>query len=171
MILCTFLSRFSNSLTVQKGFVTNVLAKNGTATDESPVLSMADRSSSLKFKTQIAKEEKKYIKAGEKVSLELEDSFDIITNLTVSSITVNKDDPSMLDVTVNIPKGKGEINENAKLVLDDENSKPYLCVPIEAVRDGDNEKYVLILKKVKKARLVFGYSYIIFNIILKVNLL
>ena len=168
MILCTFLSRFSNSLTVQKGFVTNVLAKNRTATDESPVLSMADSSSSLKFKTQIAKEEKKYIKAGEKVSLELEDSFDIITNLTVSSITVNKDDPSMLDVTVNIPKGKGEINENAKLVLDDENSKPYLCVPIEAVRDGDNEKYVLILKK---ARLVFGYSYIIFNIILKVNLL
>lgn len=133
------------------GFVTNVLAETGTTTDENPVLSMADSSSSLKFKTQIPKEEKKYIKAGEKVSLQLEDSFDIITNLTVSSITVNKDDPSMLDVTVNIPKGKGEINENAKLVLDEENSKSYLCVPIEAVRDGDNEKYVLILKKEKTA--------------------
>lgn len=133
------------------GYVTNIAAQTGSQTDDSPVITMADISTSLKFKAQVPKEEKKYIKVGKKVELELEDSFDTISDLTVSSVTTNKDDPSMLDVVVNIPQGQGEINENAKLVLDEENAKSYMCVPIEAVRDGDNEKYVLVLKKEKTA--------------------
>ena len=76
-------------------------------------------------------------------------SKDAISDYTVSNVTVNEEDSSLLDLTVDLPKGVFEpgIMVDAEIVPKSENYSSI--VPLQALHEEQNNYYVLVLQEEK----------------------
>lgn len=130
-----------------KGVVTKISVMTGDKTQETAALTLADISSGCKFVTQIDSEEAKYLSRGDAVSLTPANNGTVIEDLKADSITVNQENPALMDVTVLLPPDTLEIGVSATMTAVQKSSPYEVCVPVEALHLSEGKYYVLILQE------------------------
>lgn len=127
----------------KEGIVTSIFVENGGSTTEA-IMSIADKDSGYKFVGQIEKNNRTLVKQGQSVSLNL-GSAGMVDNLTVEAISRSEENPDYLDVTVVLPVGVGEIDDSGEIIISSKAKKYGTCVPIAALRQGDNNNYYILV--------------------------
>ncbi|MEE0931871.1 MAG: hypothetical protein U0L64_02375, partial [Clostridium sp.] len=127
----------------KEGIVTSVVAENGGVTTDT-IASIADKNEGYKFVGEIDKENRTSIKQGQTVALNL-GTYGIIENLTIDSISRNQDNADILNVTVVLPVGIGEIDDSGEIVVSSKSKKYGTCVPLAALRQGDGTDYYVLV--------------------------
>lgn len=126
----------------KEGIVTSVFAENGGTTSDA-IISIADKNSGYKFIAQIEKDKRSSIKQGQEVALTLNNS-QTIEKLTIEAIANSTETPGYLDVTVTLPVGVGEIDDMGELIISSTAKKYGTCVPLAALRQGEDNKYYVL---------------------------
>lgn len=127
------------------GVITKVAITSGEVTTNNAVLYMADKDSGYKFVSTITKEQKKYAKQEQTISLKLSNSDEMVEGITISSITTSEDDDSTFKVSAILPVGVGEVGESATMYLSSKSKKYPLCVPLEALHQEGNDRYYILV--------------------------
>lgn len=127
----------------KEGIITSVMAENGGVTSIT-IASIADKNEGYKFTGEIDKSNRELIKQGQTVSLNLGNSG-VIENLTIDSISRSEDDPEKLKISVVLPVGIGEIDDNGEIIVSSKSKKFGTCVPLAALRQGDGDNYYILV--------------------------
>lgn len=149
----------------KEGIVTSTFVENGGTTTET-IMSIADKNSGYKFIGQIEKVNRTLVKQGQNVSLNL-GSSGIVDNLTVEAIAGSVENPDYLDITVVLPVGVGEIDDSGEIIVSSKSKKYGTCVPIAALRQGDNNSYYILVVSEKET--VLGEELVAKKIDVKVE--
>lgn len=149
----------------KEGIVTSTFVENGGTTTET-IMSIADKNSGYKFIGQIEKVNRTLVKQGQNVSLNL-GSSGIVDNLTVEAIAGSVENPDYLDITVVLPVGVGEIDDSGEIIVSSKSKKYGTCVPIAALRQGDNNNYYILVVSEKET--VLGEELVAKKIDVKVE--
>ena len=119
----------------------------GSTTGEGSSVTLADLSSGYRYTASIPKEQAEIITDGDAVTLKSADGKKTAEGLTIQSITENKENPDLTDITADIEKGEFDADESAVLYAE-MNSAVYPCVvPLEALRMEDNQYFVLTVQE------------------------
>lgn len=134
-------------LSPAEGIVRKVHVEAGSATGEGSSITLADLSSGYRYTASIPKEQAEIITDGDAVTLKSADGKKTAEGLTIQSITENKENPDLTDITADIEKGEFDADESAVLYAE-MNSAVYPCVvPLEALRMEDNQYFVLTVQE------------------------
>lgn len=123
--------------------VTNVFVVAGDVTTSSPVISLVDNGAGYTVKGVVSKDYKKNVTKGAKAEVILS-SGKSIEDLEVKSVTVDKEQDSMLDVIIELPKNCGDIGSSVNCNIKGNEKKYKSCIPLGALREGQNEYFVLV---------------------------
>ena len=126
----------------KEGIVTSVFAENGGVTSDA-IISIADKESGYKFVGQIEASKRTLIKQGQTVALKL-NSGEYVENLTIEAISKSDESTDFLNVTVVLPAGIGEIDDMGEIIISSQAKKYSTCVPLAALRQGDNNNYYVL---------------------------
>lgn len=126
----------------KEGIVTSVFAENGGVTSDA-VVSIADKESGYKFVGQIESSKRTTVKQGQTVALQLS-SGGYVENLTIEAISKSEESADFLNVTVVLPAGTGEIDDTGEIIISSQAKKYSTCVPLAALRQGDNNSYYVL---------------------------
>ncbi len=131
------------------GVITQILVSTGDFTSDGAAMRMEDTSKGARITLSVDKFNEKYVSKGSPVKLKAFGSKDAISDYTVSNVTVNEEDSSLLDLTVDLPKGVFEpgIMVDAEIVPKSENYSSI--VPLQALHEEQNNYYVLVLQEEK----------------------
>ena len=149
----------------KEGIITSVMAENGGVTSIT-IASIADKNEGYKFIGEIDKSNRELIKQGQTVSLNLGNSG-VIENLTIDSISRSEDDPGKLKISVVLPVGIGEIDDNGEIIVSSKSKKFGTCVPLAALRQGDGDNYYILVVTEKET--VLGEELIAKKVDVKVE--
>lgn len=126
----------------KEGIVTSVFAENGGVTSDA-VVSIADKESGYKFVGQIESSKRTTVKQGQTVALQLS-SGGYVENLTIEAISKSEESADFLNVTVVLPAGTGEIDDTGEIIISSQAKKYSTCVPLAALRQGENNSYYVL---------------------------
>lgn len=126
----------------KEGIVTSVFAENGGVTSDA-VVSIADKESGYKFVGQIESSKRTSVKQGQTVALKLS-SGGYVENLTIEAISKSEESADFLNVTVVLPAGTGEIDDTGEIIISSQAKKYSTCVPLAALRQGENNSYYVL---------------------------
>ena len=126
----------------KEGIVTSVFAENGGVTSDA-VVSIADKESGYKFVGQIESSKRTTVKQGQTVALKL-NSGGYVENLTIEAISKSEESADFLNVTVVLPAGTGEIDDTGEIIISSQAKKYSTCVPLAALRQGENNSYYVL---------------------------
>ena len=126
----------------REGIVTSVFAESGGVTSDT-IISIADNNSGYKFIAQIEKDKRSTVKQGQEVALTLNNS-QTVDKLTIEAIANSTENPGYLDITVILPVGIGEIDDMGELIISSTAKKYGTCVPLAALRQGENNNYYVL---------------------------
>lgn len=126
----------------KEGIVTSIFAENGATTSDA-IISIADKNSGYKFIAQVEKDKRSSIKQGQEVALTLNNS-QTVEKLTIEAISNSTETPEYLDVTVTLPVGIGEIDDMGELIISSTAKKYGTCLPLAALRQGEDNKYYVL---------------------------
>ena len=126
----------------REGIVTSVFAESGGVTSDT-IISIADKNSGYKFIAQIEKDKRSTVKQGQEVALTLNNS-QTVDKLTIEAIANSTENPGYLDITVILPVGTGEIDDMGELIISSTAKKYGTCVPLAALRQGENNNYYVL---------------------------
>ncbi len=126
----------------KEGIVTSVFAENGGVTSDA-VVSIADKESGYKFVGQIESSKRTTVKQGQTVALKLS-SGGYVENLTIEAISKSEESADFLNVTVVLPAGTGEIDDTGEIIISSQAKKYSTCVPLAALRQGENNSYYVL---------------------------
>ena len=126
----------------KEGIVTSVFAENGGVTSDA-VVSIADKESGYKFVGQIEASKRTLVKQGQTVALKL-NSGGYVENLTIEAVSKSEESADLLNVTVVLPAGTGEIDDTGEIIISSQAKKYSTCVPLAALRQGENNSYYVL---------------------------
>ena len=124
------------------GIVTSVFVENGGITSDA-VISIADKNTGYKFVGQIESSKRNLIKQGQTVNLVLNNG-EAYEKLTIEAISKSTENPDYLNVIVMLPPGAGEIDDMGQIIISSTSKKFGTCVPLSAIRQGDNNSYYVL---------------------------
>ena len=124
------------------GIVTSVFVENGGITSDA-VISIADKNTGYKFVGQIELSKRNLIKQGQTVNLVLNNG-EAYEKLTIEAISKSTENPDYLNVIVMLPPGAGEIDDMGQIIISSTSKKFGTCVPLSAIRQGDNNSYYVL---------------------------
>lgn len=131
----------------------------GGTTPETKLMLISDEAAGFKFTTQITKEQQKHISIGDEVVMTVKNN-ETIKDLKVDSLTKNKENPEMMDVTVLLPASDKIHLFDAATMKISSSSKAYsVTIPKEALHKGSNGEsdYVYVLEEQEG---VLGKQYV-----------
>lgn len=126
------------------GIVTSVFVESGGVTGDA-VISLANTENGYKFVGQLSKDKRSTIKQGQSVILSLNNGSEIIEKLTVESVAKSSENPEMLDIVVMVPAGIGNIDDIGEIIISSKAKKYSTCVPLNALRQGENSSYYILV--------------------------
>lgn len=129
------------------GVITQILVSTGDFTSDGAAMRMEDTSKGGRIVLSVDKSNEKYVSKGSPVKLKAFGSKDAITDYTVTNVTANEQDSSLLDITIDLPQGVFEsgIMVDAEIVPKSGN---YSCVvPLQALHEEQNSYFVLVLQE------------------------
>lgn len=130
-----------------EGIVTNILLTEGQQTTKEPVLLLSDKKSGYKVVAQISSDYEKNISLEQKVTLNISDDNQQVEEAVINSISRNEENEDMLDITVMLPDGVGEIGKSATLEISNDTERYSSCVPLSALHSDGDKYYVLMFEE------------------------
>ena len=132
----------------KEGVVTSVFAENGGITSDT-IISIADKDSGYKFIGQIEASKRTSVKQGQSVDLKLSDG-QYVEKLKVEAISKSNENPDLLNITVVLPAGIGELDDMGEIIISSQSKKYSTCVPLAALRQGENNSYYVLVVSEKE---------------------
>lgn len=130
-----------------EGIVRKISVEAGSSTGDGSSVTLADISSGCRYTASIPKEEAKIISKGDETTLKSPDGKKTTEGLTIHSLSENKENPELTDITVDISNGEFDADENAVLYAE-KKSAVYSCVvPLEALRMEDGKYFILLAEE------------------------
>lgn len=130
-----------------EGIVRKLGVEAGSTTVEGSCVTLADISSGCRFTASLSKEEAEIISNGDGITLRSPDGKKTAEGLTIHSLSENKENPELTDITADISNGEFDADENAVLYAE-KKSAVYSCVvPLEALRTEDDKYFVLLAEE------------------------
>ena len=130
-----------------EGTVTNILLTEGQQTTNEPVLLLADKKSGYKVVAQISTDYEKDISLDQKITLNILDNNEQIEEAVINALSRNEENEHMLDITVILPEGVGEIGKSATLEISNNTERYSSCVPLSALHSDGDKYYVLMFEE------------------------
>lgn len=148
----------------QDGVVTNISVSIGERVPDTAVMLLSDESLPCQLKVTLTREQKKYVKLGDTVTLKLDGSHeteDIVNYLAESKIM-----PGSYDLLFELSEGTGIPGMSGKLTCSQPGEKQPFCLPAFAVYKEDNRSYVYVLREREG---ILGMEYYVDEVNVKVR--
>lgn len=130
-----------------QGVVTNISIITGDFTTEGTAMRLADTSQGSRLVASVDKSNEKYVSKGCQVNITVSGSKETITNYTVTSVTENEEDPTLLDIAVDMPDGSLETGVRAEIEIVQKSENYSAVIPIQALHEEQNGYYVLVMEE------------------------
>ncbi len=127
----------------KEGIVTSVIAENGGVTTDT-IAFIADKSEGFKFIGEVDKEKRTSIKQGQTITVNL-GTYGMVEDLTIDSISRNQENEDTLNITVILPVGIGDIDDNGEIIISSKSKRYTTCVPLTALRQGAGDSYYVLV--------------------------
>jgi len=126
--------------------VSEVGVSVGNDTPDGASVVLADLSSGSIFTASITTDEQKYLSREDLVTLEASNGT-VLPDLPILSMQMNKEDPSLVDVSVLLLDNQLEIGSQATLKFTNKSEVYKHCIPRAALHGDESEYYLLVLKE------------------------
>ncbi len=141
------------------GMITDVKVVPGDLTTQSACFLIADLSQNLYFRSEISKDEHRYMFANDKVMLSFHNGETVLTDCVISSI-IESDDPDKYYVQIPLIFSESEssvsIGDYGFLSYCVTTSERYDCVPSECVHEEGSRHYVYVITEKES---ILGVEY------------
>lgn len=144
-----------NILSPVSGVVTQSFLSVGQKTSDTAAFTLADISSGMRFVAEIKKEDKKYVQAGDGVTLKV--TGGTVSDLKVETIEKKQDSENFL-VTVLLPPDKLSIGDSATISIVKQSELYGIAVPYSAVHSEDSKDYVYVAEQEET---ILGKEYVV----------
>ena len=129
------------------GLVTQIAVTTGDFTTEGTAVRLADTSQGNRLVASIDKSNEDYVQKGSPVTISPSGSKEKITDFTISNVSENKEDNTLLDVAIDLPKGVLEAGASAQIEIIQKSSQFSSVIPIQALREEQAGYSVLVLRE------------------------
>lgn len=129
------------------GVITNVMAVTGNKTTDEAAFLMADLRSGVRFIAQFSKKDEKYLSKDAKAVLIPDNGGAAVTDLSISSVTVDSTDNSLLNAAILLKKDTLSIGQTAEMNITQKSQKYSSTVSLSALREENGQYYVLTIQK------------------------
>lgn len=129
------------------GLVTQILVNTGDFTSEGASVRLSDISQGGRLTMSVDKSNEEYVTKGSPVQIKIPGTKEVITDYTVSGVTENEEDKTLLDVTVDLPNGVADAGTFLEAEITPKSETYTTIVPLQALHEEQNGCYVLILQE------------------------
>lgn len=130
-----------------QGVVTNIAVTTGDFTTEGTAMRLADTSQGSRLVVSVDKSNEEYVSKGCQAAISVPGSKEKITKYTVTSITENEEDPTLLDVVIDMPDGGLETGTRAEIEIVQKSENYSAVIPVQALHEEQNGSYVLVMEE------------------------
>ena len=130
-----------------QGVVTNIAITTGEFTTEGTAMRLADASQGSRLVASVDKSNEKYVSKGCQVNISVAGIKEKITSYTVTSVTENEGDPTLLDIVIDMPDGGLETGTRAEIEIVQKSENYSTVIPIQALHEEQNGYYVLVMEE------------------------
>lgn len=123
------------------GLVTKVAVSTGETTPEDTVIRISDQSAGYRFTAVIDKDDARYLKAGDKISLVIGNDV-TIDNLPITKLEASSENKDSFNVIADIPSKVTKISNFASMSVVRESERYYTCVPLNVLHSDGDSYYV-----------------------------
>lgn len=128
------------------GIIQEVKVTKGDTTTRGDLMVFVGDTSEYIFETELNKEEAEYLEIGDQVQVTLEGEKIPLENTVVENIVpVQGDANGKKKVSISVPKGEPGMSATMKVTK--ESDKYRYIIPIEALREDNGSKYVLVARQ------------------------
>lgn len=130
-----------------QGVVTNIAVTTGDFTTEGTAMRLADTSQGSRLVVSVDKSNEEYVSKGCQAAISVPGSKEKITKYTVTSITENEEDPTLLDIVIDMPDGGLETGTRAEVEIVQKSENYSAVIPVQALHEEQNGSYVLVMEE------------------------
>ncbi len=123
------------------GLVTKVAVSTGEITPEDTAIRISDQSAGYRFTAPISKDDARYLKAGDKISLVIGNDV-TIDNLPITKLEASSENKDSFNVIADIPAKVTKISNFATMSVVRESERYYTCVPLNVLHSDGDSYYV-----------------------------
>lgn len=130
------------------GVITEIKVKSGQRTTGETIISMAEEASGFRFEAEVDEEQMKYVTLGDEVKINFPGNKEP-TTAKIDNIDVKTDDEGILksQIIIELPPEAGNIGLGGTIEISKKTDNYPMCIPINAVREDNAEKYVLVVEE------------------------
>ena len=129
------------------GMVTQIAVTTGDFTTEGTAVRLADTSQGNRLVATVDKSNETYVQKGGQVTISPAGSKEKIQDFTISNVSVNKEDNTLIDISVDLPKGVLEPGTSAQIEIVQKSSQYSAVIPVQALYEEQSGYYVLLLRE------------------------
>lgn len=130
-----------------RGVVTQIAVTTGDFTTDGTALRLADTSQGSRLRVSVDKNQEKYVQKGSPVTISASGSKEEINDYTVTNVTGNEEDKTLLDIVIDLPEGVLEAGTMAEVEIVQKSKNYSAVIPIQALHEGQEGSYVLIVEE------------------------
>lgn len=130
-----------------RGMVTQIAITTGDFTTNGTAMRIADTSEGSRLVATIDKSDQKYVSKGSPVNISASGSKGKITDYTVSNVSENEQDNTLLDVSIELPEGVLEAGTSAEIEIVQKSKNYNTVLPVQALHEEQNVYYVFIVQE------------------------
>lgn len=130
-----------------RGMVTQIAITTGDFTTNGTAIRLADTSEGSRLVATVDKSNEKYVSKGSPVNISASGRKEKITDYTIANVTVNEEDNTLLDVTIELPEGVLEAGTAAEIEIVQKSKNYSTVLPIQALHEEQNVYYVFIVQE------------------------
>lgn len=130
-----------------RGMVTQISITTGDFTTNGTAIRIADTSEGSRLVATIDKSDQKYVSKGSPVNISASGSKGKITDYTVSNVSENEQDNTLLDVSIELPEGVLEAGTSAEIEIVQKSKNYNTVLPVQALHEEQNVYYVFIVQE------------------------
>lgn len=108
---------------------------------------LADTSQGGRLTVSVDKFNEEYVSKGSPVIITPSGSKEKLGGYTVTAVTENEEDDSLLDVTVDLPEGVLEAGTAAEVEITQKSENYSTVLPVQALREEERGYYVLVVQE------------------------
>ncbi len=129
------------------GMVTQIAVTTGDFTTEGTAVRLADTSQGNRLVATVDKSNETYVQKGGQVTISPAGSKEKIQDFTISNVSVNKEDNTLIDISVDLPNGVLEPGTSAQIEIVQKSSQYSAVIPVQALYEEQSGYYVLLLRE------------------------
>ncbi len=128
-----------------QGAVTKIVIEEGERVNDAGLLFVADYLEGWKFQARIGKEERKYVTVGDQAELSIGTDKERITGQILSLEEDNEKE--IYTLLVKVDESVGNLGDTGTIIINKQEGKRSVCVPLAALHQKQDVKYVLVYEE------------------------